>query len=304
VGETAFAVMREQFGEFLAHEPGTRLGEDPEELHDMRVASRRMRAAMSIFGEALPARAQGLKEELRWIAGVLGEVRDLDVQLEQLEGWISEAEPRDREHLVALRAVLEDRRARVRKAMLRTLDSKRYARMVDAFTTMLRRGPSRRSKAAGRPVLAVAPDIVRRRYRKVRKAGDGISDASSEEDYHELRKKGKRLRYTLEFLSAVYGKPARELVRPLKDLQDVLGDHQDAVVATEHLRELAEGGGGRGRRLPPGTVFVMGAISHRYALQARELRGAFPEAYAKIRGKRWSRLKKAMDGLRPAEEES
>lgn len=301
IGETAFAVMREQFGEFLAHEPGTRLGDDPEELHDMRVASRRLRAAMSIFEEALPVRARSLREELRWIAGVLGEVRDLDVQLEHLGAWISDADPEDREHLAVLRGVLEERRAKARKAMLRALDSRRYARMVEAFVTLLKRGPSRRSRTARRPVLAVAPDIVRRRYRKVRKAGDGISGESSDEDYHDLRKKGKRLRYALEFLSGVYGKPAEALVEPLKDLQDVVGDHQDAVVAISHLRGLAESGG---RRLPPGTVFVMGGIAHRYALRARELRDVFPKVYGRIRGKRWKRLKRAMDDRRPAEEES
>lgn len=298
VGEVAFAILRQQFAVFLAHEPGTRIGEDPEELHDMRVAGRRMRAAMQIFEDALPRRAGKLREELKWIAGVLGEVRDLDVQLGQLEEWISEAE--DREPLAELRAVLEERRGRARKAMLRALDSRRYARLVEAFTGMLGHGPARRSRAGTLPVLAAAPDLVRRRYRKVCKIGDAITEESPAEDYHELRKRGKRLRYALEFLSGVYGDPARDLIKPLRALQDVLGDHQDAVVAISHLRELATAAGGSNGLSPP-AIFVMGGIARCYETRAEGLRAQFPEAYAGIRGKRWKKLEKTMEDRRPVE---
>ncbi|MGF1473557.1 MAG: CHAD domain-containing protein, partial [Rubrobacteraceae bacterium] len=120
-----------------------------------------------------------------------------------------------------------------------------------------------------------------------------------------LRKKGKRLRYALEFLSGIYGKPARDLVKALKELQDVLGDHQDADVATAHLRELAASrGAGSGRRgpkrtkLPAETVFVMGGIARRYEEQARSLRAQFPEAYGKIRGKPWKKLRRSVQKAR------
>lgn len=294
VGEVAFAVMGGQFEKFLAHEPGTRLGEDPEELHDMRVASRRLRAAMKIFEDALPARSRALQDELKHFAGVLGEVRDLDVQLEQLRGWIHSAEPEDREALGTLVSVLENRRVKARKKMLRSLDSKRYERFVDSFERFLRRGPHSRSNAANEPVLAAAPDIIRRRYRKVRKAGDAIGKKSSAEEYHELRKRGKRFRYALEFLSGVYGKPADKLIGQMKDLQDVLGDHQDAVVAVEHLRELSESG-----ELSQRAVFTMGGISRRYQDQARELRARFPKVYDGLKGKGWKKLEKKMDKRRP-----
>src|SRR4028119_1683211 len=92
LGELAFAVLRKQFAAMRAHEPGTRLGEDSEELHDMRVATRRMRAALKLFSAALPEQADFYRNELKWVAGVLGEVRDLDVHIEQLEELSSEAE--------------------------------------------------------------------------------------------------------------------------------------------------------------------------------------------------------------------
>ncbi|MGI8911180.1 MAG: CHAD domain-containing protein [Rubrobacteraceae bacterium] len=303
IGEVAFAVMREQFGTFLAHEPGTRLGEDSEALHDMRVASRRMRAAMQIFKDALPVRSRKLRDELKWIAGVLGEVRDLDVQLEQLEDWLSESSPEDREPLGELRGVLERKREKARKSMLRALDSRRYERFVNSCSEFLQRGPSRRSKAARRPVLDAGPEILGRRHHKVKKAGDRISKDSTPEEYHELRKKGKRLRYALEFHSEIYGKPEQDLAKSLKSLQDVLGDHQDAEVAIAQLRELAPPADGRRRRagLSPRSLLVMGGIVHRYELRAAELRKLFPDSYSKVKGKPWKQLRKKMDGMRPPE---
>jgi triphosphatase len=188
-GELAFRVLREQFAVFLAHEPGTRIGEDPEELHDMRVAARRMRAAMKIFEMPLPVRAQRFRNELKWIAGALGEVRDLDVQLARLDSWISSASSGDREPLEALRTVFQERRKKARRFMLRRLDSRRYARLVESFGAFLERGPSRRAQASRRPILAAAPDLVRKPYRKMRKLGDPLSEESSGE---EVRKAGRR----------------------------------------------------------------------------------------------------------------
>jgi triphosphatase len=297
-GEFAFRILREQFSVFLAHEPGTRIGEDPEELHDMRVATRRMRAAMKVFEDALPARTRAFRDSLKWVAGSLGEVRDVDVQLGHLEAWISEAAPQDREPLAALGTVLEGQRAKARKAMLRVLDSRRYARLIASFAGFLRKGPSRRAAGARQPITEAAPGLLRRPYRKVRKLGDALTEESSGEEFHELRKKGKRLRYALEFLSEIYGKPIKEFVEPLKDLQDVLGDHQDAEVATSHLRELGTTRG-RGRRLPPETVFVMGGISHRYELRARELGAEYPEAYRKAVRKKWKKIRGVLEKADP-----
>jgi triphosphatase len=300
-GELAFRVLREQFAVFLAHELGTRIGEDPEELHDMRVATRRMRAAMKIFEEPLPVRVQRFRDEFKWIAGALGEVRDLDVQLERLDGWISSASSRDREPLEALRAVFQERRKKARRSMLRKLDSRRYARFVESFGAFLERGPSRRAQASRQPILAAAPELIRKPYRKMSKLGNPLTQESSSEEYHELRKKGKRLRYALEFLSGIYGDRAKDLIKALKELQDVLGDHQDAEVAVAHLRELAASRG-RSPKLSPETAFVMGGVAHRYEVQARELRSEFPGAYSRVRGKRWKKVRRTLEKTRPKDE--
>ncbi len=294
VGEVAFAVLRRQFAVMRAHEPGTRLGEDPEELHDMRVATRRLRAAIKLFEDALPAEARAPRDELKWIAGAMGDVRDLDVQIEQLEEQEIEG---DREPLLKIVAALEKRRSEARVRLLETLDSDRYERLESSFAGMLRRGAEEpgESPMAGEPILDAAPDLLSRPYRKWRKAAKRIRDGSSDpEEYHDLRKKGKRLRYALEFLSDVYGDETERLVKPLKKLQDGLGNHQDLIVAGDLLEELAT----HEQRLPRRAVFTMGALAGRHRQQAADLRASLPssKAYRKLlkKGKAWKRFEKAM----------
>ena len=311
LGEMAFAVLRRQFAVMRAHEAGTRLGEDPEELHDMRVATRRMRAAMKLFEDALPERSRWLREELRHFASVLGDVRDLDVQIEEVEGLGGNGDGEEDEALAAIVAAFGTRRAEARVRMLEALNSDRYRRFESSFAEMLRRGPSvsrtpgavstnGSSGAAEVPVLEAAPEILGRRYRKWRKAAVGLDGSSHPEEFHDLRKKGKRLRYAFEFFSGVYGKEATgALVGPLKAVQDSLGRHQDAIVAADMLREIAVGT----PRLPKRTVFAMGLLAQRYYAEAAGLRASSLSAgeYRLLtRGKAW----KSFEGLMEAERRS
>jgi triphosphatase len=284
--EVAFAVLRRHFATMLAHEPGVRLGEDPEELHDMRVATRRLRAALKLYKEVLPRRAERYERDLRFFAGALGDVRDLDVHLERLAGETS----RDGEVLDEVVGALEQRRTEARRRMLEALDSSRYERFVSEFSGTLRRG---RSPAPAGPVLEVAPDLVRRRHKKVRKDVEALAEDSPPEDFHVLRKKGKRLRYALEPLQGIYGKPAEKMVGLLKAVQDDLGDHQDLIVAAALMRELGLSGD-----LPPRVAFSLGAMAERYAREAAQIRGTFLESKplrALSGGKPWKRLRKAME---------
>jgi triphosphatase len=279
-GEVAFAILRRHFAAMLAHEPGVRLGEDPEELHDMRVATRRLRAALKLYKKVLPRRAENYERDLRFFANALGDVRDLDVNLERLAG----------EALEEIVAALEERRVEARRRMLEVLDSNRYERFVASFTGTLRRG---RSPAPTGPILEVAPGLVRRRYKKVREDVETLTEDSPPEDFHDLRKKGKRLRYALEPLQGIYGKPAEGMVDLLKAVQDDLGDNQDLVVAAKSLKELAAAG-----ELPPRAVFSLGAMAGDYSRDAAGLRASFLEAgplRALRKGKRWKRLRKAME---------
>lgn len=304
LGEVAFAVLRRQFAEMRSHESGTRIGEDPEELHDMRVATRRMRAAMKVFEVALPERAKWIREELRWVAGSLGDVRDLDVQIDHLEGWKGGVEGDALESLGKILGVLQKRRTEARGRMLEALDSARYERLEASFAEMLRRGPCAERELArtnglspeGEPVTSAAPTLISARYRKWRKAARRLDESSPPEDFHDLRKKGKRLRYALEFVSEVYGEPVAALISPLKALQDDLGDYQDAVVAAETLREL--GTATKGPRISRGTTFTMGVLSERHLREAAGARAAVlrskPLRFL-VKGKGWKDFEKVME---------
>jgi CHAD domain-containing protein len=296
VGEVAFAVLRTHFTELLSKEPGTRLGEDPEELHDMRVAARRLRAALALFVEVLPVRAGRYREELTWLAGVLGDVRDLDVQLQQLDEWERAIDPEDRRGLEALRAILDRRRTDARQTLAEALDSMRRDRLVAGFSTMLRHGPLRRSSASRMPVLLVAPDLLSSSYDRVRRGGKRIRGGSPADAYHRLRIRAKRLRYAIEFLSPVYGRPARALVRTLVAVQDVLGEHQDAQVAMARLRALVAE---NAVKLPPDAVFAMGRIAERYSARSAALRRKFAPAFGRLAAA-WGDLARAMERKRSA----
>ena len=301
-GEVAFAILRKQFAAMRVHEPGTRLGEDAEELHDMRVATRRMRAALKLFSGALPEQAGFYRNELKWVAASLGEVRDLDVQIEQLQA-ISSEEEEDRETFGEIVAALEKRRAEARESMLEALDSDRYERFVSSFAEALRRGPEGEGRA-NEPIAMIAPDLVSRRYKKWRKAGKDLSEESPPEEYHEFRKEGKRLRYTLEFLTDVYGeKPTARLVKPLKELQDDLGRHQDLIVAAELLENVATDA----RRLSQRTAFAMGSLAERHIHEAADVRMSLPRSKpyrTLMKGKKWEGFEKAMEKRRSSVEKA
>ena len=297
-GEVAYAVLRKQFAVFRANEPGTRLGEDIEALHDMRVAIRRIRAAMAAFRPVLSLRMLRFRDQLGWVAAALGEVRDLDVQLERMEEWRSHFPPERAAALRAVEDVLGQRRQVARKRMLLVLDSRRYERIGEGFARALREGPPK-SFAPGRvPILSVAPDMVERRYRRVRKLGDAVRKDSPPEAYHTLRIDAKKLRYALEFVgNGIYGKPAIEFSARVTAMQDVLGLHQDAYVAMDLLQEIADSSG---RKLGPATLMAMGSITERYRLDAIDLRAKFPGVYRPIAGDEWKRLLKLMERERPA----
>jgi triphosphatase len=286
-GEAAFAILRRHFAEMLAHEPGVRLGEDPEELHDMRVAIRRLRAALKLYSGVLPKRSERYERDLRWVAGALGEVRDLDVHLQRLSEESSRNGEVPEEEVVAL---LREQRVQARRRMLQALDSNRYEGLVATFAGTLRRG---RSPSPTSPILETAPELLRDRYKKVRKSADRLSEDSPPERFHDLRKKGKRLRYALEPLQEIYGKPAKKMVKLLKKVQDDLGDHQDLVVASGLMEELGVAGD-----RPPQAAFSMGTMSEGYDREASEIRAGFlgSKPLRKLKGgKEWKKLRKKLE---------
>ncbi len=288
IGELTFAVLRKQYLELVRREPGTRLGDDPEELHDMRVAARRLRAALSLFSRFIDPDFETIRSELSWVAAALGEVRDLDVQLEELQRWEAVLDERDAAALDGLVQEIGRRRESARERMLSVLDSDRYDALIDQFGAMLRNGAG---TDASEPALVVAPDLVMRRHRRFQRQADRLGPESEDADFHAVRIDGKKLRYALEFVSPLYGKTAQRFILDLVRVQDVLGRHQDSTVAIDHLREIAVDAAGV---LSPHTIFAIGRVAERYAIDGDESRKAFPKVYKRVSGKRWDQLEREL----------
>jgi triphosphatase len=299
IGEVAYAVLRAQVRELLANEPGTRLGEDPEALHDMRVATRRLRAALDLFASALPSRAAAIRKELGWIADELGAVRDLDVQLADMaqragwaEHWIG---PEGRTALGHLRMLLELERDEARGELLEALESARWERLTSALVAFARQGPSRRNPAARVPALLAAGALVESGHRAMWAAAKRARRSQSAHDLHRVRIRGKRLRYALEFLAPLYGKPALRFTKKLVVLQDLLGAVQDAEVGAARLFALATEQAPPGAALPPAAIFVMGGLAERYREESARLRAALPKRFRVLRAGAWQQLRTTLE---------
>ena len=220
---TLRARLLEQGERVLAHDPGARLGTEAEEVHQMRVATRRLRAFLRAGRDLLdPAWSEPLREELRWLGGALGPVRDLDVLLEHLRGEVEKLGADAPEGRKLVRTLERDRRT-ARRALLTALDSKRYFALLEELE---------------RPAATVAEEpsldeIHAGEHRRLRKAARALGPDSPDDELHAARIKVKRARYAAELSGR------RAYVKAAKTLQDVLGEHQDAVVAAERLRALA-----------------------------------------------------------------
>lgn len=296
LAEVAIAVLGRQFSVLLAKEPGARLGEDAEALHDMRVAGRRLRAALSLFADVMPEETPALRGQLGSVFRTLGAARDLDVQLEQLDEWLAEVPEPDRQPLAELRSLLEDQRKKARTSMVTALDSHEWEVSVARIGRLLGGRSARLPDPAALPARAAAPDLLQAQFRKLRRRGDRIGRHSDSADFHRVRIQAKRFRYALEFFADIYHGQTRRLVKRMIGLQDILGQHQDAEIAIARLRRLAVD---HGVELDPATIFAMGEIAERYRLKTATLRAGFPPAYAHVK-KGWKSLRKLLEEERPA----
>jgi triphosphatase len=300
-GELAYSVMRRQLAVLREKEPGCRLGEDPEELHDMRVATRRLRAAIDLFTDVLPVRAHTYREELGWVARVLGHVRDLDVQQMAQEAmadaataWGAIFGDAGLDPLGDLGQLLASERETARADMLAALDSLRWERLISGLATMVQQGPLRRATVGHLPAVMVVPDLVEARHTAVEKAARKAKRTRLPADYHRLRIRCKRLRYSLEFTSDLYAGRTRRFTKQLAGLQDQLGLMQDAEVAAARLADLAQGEA----HLPPTTIFVMGGVAERHRMEFDRILEKLPKQLSRVGGREWRNLAGTMEQQR------
>ena len=253
MAEACRAILRAQLAAMLLCEAGVRFSRDPEFVHDMRVATRRMRAAAIIYGDFFRKRAlEKTLKSLRHTARLLGAVRDQDVAIERLERFVQKRSP-GQESVFA--AVVEDwrqLRTAQHKALLRWLDSAKYRRFVAAFARFCQRpgeGARKYAVVAGEAppphqVRHVAPSLILQHFEQVR-AFEALFDEAAAggapvpvATLHALRIQCKYLRYNLEFMQGQLGEDGARLVTELKQLQQTLGDLNDAEVSRALMAAL------------------------------------------------------------------
>jgi CHAD domain-containing protein len=281
--DAAYEVFRRQFETMRSNEAGVRAGLDPTPLHDMRVAVRRLRAAFRMFEAAFaPGRLTGFRREFGWLGRRLGDLRDLDVQLANLPGYRKALREADRPLLDGYERYMRARRDEERRSArgaLAVLDTARYRRLVTRFEAFLSHGPVQHAPAAAvRPVRTEAARLIRRALSRLRRRVAAVSNPPLAAELHPVRLATKRLRYTCEFFADLGGKRMARFIRRIMRLQDLLGAHQDALVAAAALLQYVDGRKG----LPRREVFVLGQLIARMDQRAADLRGEFRDAWRRF----------------------
>jgi len=253
----------------LAHDPGVRLGDDPENLHEHRVAARRIRAYLrAARGYLDPTWRRGLAGLLDELGEATGPVRDLDVLLELLRDEHARLDGPDRDACERLLVSVETEREAARQRLLDALRGESYR----VALTRLRLPPRMADDAGAVPleriVRKVLDDLVR--------AVDRLGKHPGEDDLHRLRIALKRTRYAVE-LAAPSGRAGRRFVEDAKALQALLGEYQDAVVAEERLRALAVGDA------RTAASFVAGRLVERQRVRRARLAKRLPAAWSRLR---------------------
>jgi CHAD domain-containing protein len=273
VGDVVRAALATPVARLVAHDPGVRRGEDPEDVHQARVATRRLRSHQRTFLPLVDETwAEALRDELGWLGGALGAVRDADVLLDRLEERIAHLPGPDRAAAGQLLEALRAERDRARAALLGALRSHRYAVLLDRLVDAARQ-PRLLRRDDGEPDEDVLRGLVRRAWDHQAAAVERLADDPADEELHAVRKRAKRARYAAEAVEPAFGKPARALAHALTEVQDVLGEHQDAVVAAQWLRDAAAG------TADAGVAFAAGELAMQEQEAASRGRRAWPSTW-------------------------
>ncbi len=220
------------------HAAALRLEAEP--IHQIRVGTRRLRAMLRIFESLFDAQwAQELEAELRWLAHLLGSVRDFDVLRERLRDAVG---PKDRPAMLYLQRILSARHRAAQAAMKEGLRSERYTALLDRLQ-MSTLAPSVTTQA-GAPALEVMLPELKTSWKKLSTSAASLKTRDDSTKFHHVRKAGKRVRYSCEAmideLPGKKGEVAKTFIKRLKKLQDTLGELQDAVVAAETVEQIVE----------------------------------------------------------------
>ena len=273
-GDAAVAYLAAQVEALLTYDPKARVAEY-DAVHRMRVATRRIRSLLQSYRPVLDReRTDPIRAELKWLAAVLGEVRDLEVLrmrfTERVEGLEDVGEP------VWLEQLARQERSAYRR-LNTALKQPRYYALLDALEALVADPPL--TRRAARDAAEELPRLVLRAWRRLAAAYDAIAASEDPETArHEVRKDAKRARYAAEAAVAVLGEPAKRTVRDAKRLQEVLGGYQDGVIAAQHLRDAAA------RAKEPSEAFTLGVLYGIERCEAQSSLDRLDETWAGLPG--------------------
>lgn len=261
------SMLERQYAEILRHDPGVRLDLDPEDVHGMRVAVRRARAILRAARPILDrAWSEPLRSELKWLGSSLGRKRDVDVLAGHLQQQIEQLDQPERTAAGALVELLAEERGTAQAIALDTLSSDRYYGLLDALEAAVAGPRVRRGEVSLRK-------LARKEFKRLQGVAEQLGPDASDEAMHRARILGKRARYTAELAEPEVGKPARRFISRAKALQDVLGAHQDAIVAEARLRGLLA------EAPTSGAAFAAGRLVELERSRRREARSELPKAW-------------------------
>ncbi len=264
------AYLRAQLEAIERHDPAVRVGSDPEDLHKLRVAVRRSRAALR-EGRALlgDEHRRTLRDELKWLGGRLGPARDLDVLIARVRREAAELDGPDAVPAGKIVMQLEEERELAQRELLEAVQSERYGNVLVLLGQIV----------DAPPVVASGTSLARlteREYRKLKRQVEALGPTASNDALHRARIQAKRLRYATELSSRVLGKKGDGVVSAAKTFQDVVGAHQDAVVAEEYIRNAVR------RSRGVGAGVAAGRLIERERARRAEARAGLPEAWKRL----------------------
>jgi CHAD domain-containing protein len=284
----AVAIARRLLDVMKANLPGTLNDVDSEFLHDLRVAIRRSRALQrELAGVFPPEPLRVFRDGFRELQAITGPTRDLDVQLLEFDDLAARLPDGAAGDVAPLRRLLEEHLRAARATMVSELRSARTRALLDNWSDLLDglvdSDPDGRPDAP-RPVEDVAGERIATVHRRMVRMGRKIDDDSPAEALHDLRKKGKELRYLLEFFASLYPPDViKPMVSSLKGLQDVLGRFQDREVQADRLRSLGDEVAALERGAP--ALMAMGVLVQQLAADQAAARSEFEETFTAFSAK-------------------